>query len=111
VEKMKTKRLKRFYTDAIIESFVTSNDSTVNSYYDTPVDIICFIQPISGNEVFRYGRADEDSTHRMYCPVSVIANYGDKVTQNGVAYKVLFADQPTGISGVNDHKEIVLGLF
>ena len=69
------------------------------------------LQPISGNELFREGKAGEQSTHRCYTAVETPAGYGFKVVQNSVSYKMYFAIQPDGISSQNHHKEILCGLF
>ena len=104
-------QIKRFYSSATLEKYITSTDSTVINYYDTAVDIEIFIQPRRGDETFKNGRADQDVTYAGYCPVSTNADYGDKITQNGKSYKVLYSDQAQGISAVGDHKELILGDF
>jgi hypothetical protein len=58
-----------------------------------------FIQPRSGSESTAFNAVDEG-----YTPVQ----YGDRVEQDGVTWRVVFATQPTGISAVAHHKEIRL---
>ncbi len=70
-----------------------------------------FIQPVGGGETFREGKNGEQGTHRLYCPLPVVIDYGDKVVWNSLDFKVLYSIQPTGISGRGRHKEIILGLF
>lgn len=70
-----------------------------------------FIQPIGGGEAFRDGKAGEQATHRLYTGIVTPSKYGYRVTQNGQSYIMLYAIQPNGISGVNDHQEIILGVF
>jgi hypothetical protein len=70
-----------------------------------------FIQPISGNEIFRDGKGGEQATHRLYTNVSTPGVYGYKVEQNSQTYIMLYALQPGGISNVGHHKEVILGLF
>jgi len=70
-----------------------------------------FIQPISGHEKFRDGKNGEQATHRLYTSVDTPAIYGYKVIQNSQEYIMIYAIQPSGISGVEHHKEIVLQVF
>ena len=70
-----------------------------------------FIQPVGGGETFREGKGGEAATHRLYTGLSTPAVYGDRVTYKGQNYKVIYAIQPQGISSVEHHKEILLGLF
>lgn len=68
------------------------------------------IQPVSGSQGQFLGPViNETVTHRLYTDVNLPAQGGDKVTQNGVSWTVVFATQPDGISSVGDHKEILLG--
>lgn len=70
-----------------------------------------FIQPIGGGESFRDGKGGEAATHRLYTDVSTPGLYGDRVVQGSQFYKILYAIQPEGISAVNHHKEMILGIF
>jgi len=70
-----------------------------------------FIQPISGGERFRDGKNGEQATHRLYTDVDTPAKYGYKVIQNGQEYIMIYAIQPSGISAVDHHKEIILQVF
>lgn len=70
-----------------------------------------FIQPLSGGEVFRDGKGGESATHRLYTSVNTPTKYGYRITQNGQEYIMLYAVQPSGISGVVHHKELILGIF
>lgn len=67
-----------------------------------------FIQPVGGSETQRFGKTDEQYTHRCYCPVAVPAEYNDVITQGGVEWTVVFSTQTVGISSVNHHKELLL---
>jgi hypothetical protein len=71
-----------------------------------------FIQPVSGSESFERGKAGERVAYRMYVPMdNTVVQYGDRITQDGQKYIVIFSIQPTGISSTNGHREISLGLF
>lgn len=84
-----------------------ANSSTAPVYHDVGV-FRGFIQPSSGNETTTQGGLREEYSHILYCDVSTPAQYGDRVQANGVTWRVVFAAQPTGISGVNHHKELLL---
>lgn len=70
-----------------------------------------FIQPLSGHGQWQEGKHGEKATHRLYTATSTALLYEDKVTQNGQSYKVLYALQPSGVSGTGHHKEIIMELF
>ena len=71
-----------------------------------------FIQPVGGCETFREGKAGEQVTHRLYTGLSTPAEYGQRVTQSGQSYIVLYGGiQAGGISAVGHHKEVLLGVF
>ena len=70
-----------------------------------------FIQPVGGGESFDNYKIDEKVTARMYCPVSLNVVYGDKVSQGGIDYIVLYSFQPLGISQRLHHKEVLLGRY
>lgn len=82
-------------------------------FLDITSDIdVGFIQPLSGNEIFQYAKGGQNITVRMYTPIeNTELEYLDRVTQNGRSYTVIYADQQTGISGVGDHLEILMGKF
>jgi len=67
-----------------------------------------FIQPRSGQEQQRFNALNEQYTHICYCPVSVPAQYGDLIEQDGTTWRVVFSVQVTGISSVSHHKELLL---
>ena len=67
-----------------------------------------FIQPVSGGETLEFLRVDDKATHRLYCPVELLAQYGDIIEQSGQRFIVVYADQPNGITGFLFHKEILL---
>lgn len=100
--------LADYYTPLTLERAAYVGDNVPKSYAAVSGSHTGFIQPVSGNEQFKIGKAGEKVTHRLYTDVSSPAIYKDRVTQNGQVYYVVFAGQPTGISGVNDHKEILL---
>ena len=70
-----------------------------------------FIQPIGSSEVFEKGKAGEKATHRLYTAVDTPCEYGYRVTYNSQEYIMIQVIQPSGISGRDHHKEIILGLF
>jgi hypothetical protein len=94
-----------FFSDLTITT--TTSDGWQNTD-GAPVAGLGFIQPVSGGESFSHLNLAEIVTSRLYCPVETVAEYGSIVTQAGKKYLVLCADQPYGISGTSDHKEILL---
>jgi len=68
-----------------------------------------FIQPVGGNESFQHFNLAARVTARLYCPVGLNVKHGDIVTQDGIAYNVLYSEQPNGIAGTGSHKEVLLG--
>lgn len=88
-----------------------SNSFTGSDYTAVSGAFTGFIQPIGGNETFRDGKGGESATHRLYTNVTYGIVYGDRVEQNSQTYTVLYAIQPTGISGVSHHKEIIMAVF
>lgn len=105
--------LECYYTDVQIQERINAGSfqsgTTWQNLSGSPYK--GFIQPISGGETYRDGKAGEQATHRLYTSVQTPSIYGYKVIQNGQSYIMLYAIQPTGISGVDHHKEIVMGLF
>lgn len=101
--KMKPITIERKSIPAVLgtkPSFVTVSTATD----------VGFIQPTSGNEKFNFGKGSEDVRARLYCPMTnTEILYGDRITQNGQSYSVLFANQPTGISGMDTIKSIARG--
>ena len=71
-----------------------------------------FIQPVSSSEMFMMAKSAENATHRLYTNLGTDIVKGDKINQNSTDY-VVIADitQPTGVSGVDHHREILLGLI
>lgn len=94
-----------------IESYASATSYAGGSYTTLGTDYKAFIQPISGSEGFKQGKAGEEVTHRMYCPVSTPAAYGHRVTWNSTTYTMVYTDQPDGISSTEHHKEILLSRF
>ena len=70
-----------------------------------------FIQPVSASEQFKFGKSGENATHRLYTHIDTDIQRLDKVTQNGQSYTVLAFVQPAGVSGVDSHREILLGIY
>lgn len=103
--------IKSFYKPYLLEKRVVSAKSTTATTYGTAIVCSGFIQPIGGNETFKQGKGGEDVTSRLYNSANTVHAYGDKVTQSGQAYIVLYGTQPDGISGRNHHNEILLGAF
>jgi hypothetical protein len=106
--------IEDFYTSLDIDKVTTTGSGDVRStstWTAVSGDHIGFIQPVSGSESFRDGRAGEAVTARMYCPVDTPGEYLYRVTQNSVTYSMLYTIQPQGISSVSHHKEILLGDF
>jgi hypothetical protein len=69
-----------------------------------------YIQPVSGHEVFETGKGGEKITSRMYAPMTNTAvQYGDRITQDGQKYLIVYSIQPKGISAESHHKEILMG--
>lgn len=101
--------LTDFYKPFLIErrvggDFTDDEYITVGTYHG-------FIQPVSGTETFRDGKAGEQVTARLYTGLTTPGIYGYKVTQDGQSYIMLYTIQPVGISAVSHHKEILLGDF
>ena len=68
-----------------------------------------FIQPVSSSETFMQGKSADSTTHRLYTGLSTPVEKDYLIEQGASKYIVTDATfQPTGISGVNDHKEILL---
>lgn len=66
-----------------------------------------FIQQVSSDELFKMGKSAEESLQTLYTYMSTPALKGDRINQSGQNYRVVSGvTQPTGISGVNHHKEI-----
>ena len=86
-----------------------SSDTDPISWVDAPGINTGFIQPVSGKENFRNGRAGEQVEALMFTGIDTPGEYGYRVTQNGQSYMMLYTLQPEGISGVGHHKEITLG--
>jgi hypothetical protein len=89
----------------------TSNRLTVVQWGNnskTPTEYTGYIQPVSGGEVFKDGKAGEQVTHRLYTAVSVDFQYGDVITQDSQNYYVVYSDQVGGITNRQHHKEILL---
>ena len=88
---------------------------TTSTEWGGIVDVVTnwtgFIQPISGGEVFKNGRAGEEITHRLYIATNFTGVYRDKVIQNSISYRIVYSNQVEGISSVDHHKEILLELF
>jgi len=103
--------IEKYYKPYTLENRVISTRSTTATTYSDPIFAKGFIQPIKGDEEVAQGKGGEKATHRLYTYVSVNAKYGDRVTQYGQKYIVLFAGQPKGISSREHHKEIVLGVY
>jgi hypothetical protein len=97
--------LTDYYTPFTIEDRTGAGDFDGISWTSIGV-YFGFIQPVSMNAVFKDGKGGESATHRLYTGMTTPVKYGYKVTQNGQSYI-----QPAGISGVGDHKEIMMGLF
>jgi SPP1 family predicted phage head-tail adaptor len=100
-----------FYTDGFtIESRSTAPGyggntwATVGSYSG-------FMQPLTGNEVFKFGKSAGDVTHRFYTGLSTSVEQGYRITWQGQKYEVIYSDQPTGIAGRSSHKEILCKLI
>ena len=71
-----------------------------------------YIQPTGGNESFQFGKGSDSVQFRMFAPVDNTAIlYGDKITQDGQSFIVLWQFQPGGIAGEGHHKEILMGSF
>jgi hypothetical protein len=69
-----------------------------------------FLQPVSGSENFEHFKQDEKVTHRLYTPAGVKLLYGDIITYaDGLDYTVIFSLQENGISGIERHKEFLVG--
>jgi len=69
-----------------------------------------FIQPLSSSDTFKLGKNVEDATHRLYTSMSVnTLQKGDRISQGTQNYIVSDdVTQPTGVSSVNHHREILL---
>jgi len=70
-----------------------------------------FMQPISGNEVFQKGKGGESASYRFYTGMRTPVKYGYRITIGNQSYMMLYAEQPTGISGTQHHKEIICSIF
>lgn len=68
-----------------------------------------FVQPVGGNESFQHFNFASRITARLYCSVDLEIVHGMDVKQDGITYSVIYASQPTGISGTGSHVEILLG--
>lgn len=95
--------------------YVIHRTSSSGGYSPTPVESTVggfqgFIQPISGGESFDHLQLTDKVTFRLYTDTLAPLKAGDDVSQNGETYKVLWAFQPSGISGTSHHKEVLLGL-
>ena len=108
---MSIKVLEKYFTAFTLYTITPPGTGWGDSTWTAAGNYKGFIQPISGGEVFQDGKAGEKATHRLYTYVSTPVNYGDKVSQGGQDYFVIYAIQPAGISGVNHHKEVILGVF
>lgn len=68
-----------------------------------------FIQPVSGGQIRFLGpTVNEQATHRMYAQIAVPAVGGDIVEQDSVSWSVVQSLEPSGISAMGRHKEIML---
>lgn len=104
--------LNNFFSPLTIEERTTTGGSFgTTAWSDVVGDFTGFIQPIGGGETFRDGKGGEQATSRLYTTVDTPAVYGYRVTQNSQPYMMLYAIQPAGISGINRHKEIIMGLI
>ncbi len=104
--------LNAFFSSLTIEEKTTTGGSTGTvAWSDVVGDFTGFIQPIGGGETFRDGKAGEQATHRLYTTVDTPVIYLNRVTQNSQPYLMLYAIQPAGVSGINRHKEIIMGLI
>ena len=102
--------LTDYYTNFLLEEKSGGGDWTAVAW-GTVGTYKGFIQPVGGSETFRDGKAGEQVTHRLYTGLSTPAEYGQRVTQSGRTYIVLYTDQVNGISAVGHHKEVLLGDF
>ncbi len=99
-----------YYTSLLIQERDSGGSFQAQTWQNVgPYD--GFIQPVSGKENYRDGKAGEQATHRLYTDLETPAKYGYKVTQFGQSYIILYAIQPGGISGVDHHKEILMQVF
>ena len=71
-----------------------------------------FIQPVSSSEIFLQGKSAEVATHRLYTGMRTPIEKGQQVSQFGQSY-IVISDiiQPKGISGVNHHREVLMGII
>jgi hypothetical protein len=68
-----------------------------------------FIQPNGGgSERSQFNALNEEYTHIAFTDVSTPAQFGDRITQNGVTYRVVGAQQFDGIASRGHHKELQL---
>jgi len=104
--------LSNLYETIVIERNVSTGfDNATWTTVSTSTDV-GFIQPVSGAGEFKAGKNGEKVTSRMYTPMdNTLISYGDRVTQDSQKYLVVWPLQPSGISGKDHHKEILLGVF
>ena len=71
-----------------------------------------FIQPVSSSETFLQGKSAEKATHRLYTGMTTPIEKGYRINQKSQNYRVIASIiQPGGISGVDHHKEVLLGII
>lgn len=104
--------IKDFYESGLtIETRSTAAAYGGNTWSILGTDYKGFVQPLSSNDTFKQGKSGDDITHRFYTYVSTPAEYGYRLTWQGVKYIMTNTVQPSGISSVQHHKEILLRKF
>lgn len=104
--------IEKFYTDLTISTWTDNDEAGAEFTLLTPSDPYTgFIQPLAASNIRSQGKGAESGTHRLYTRLETPTAYGSKVIQDSQEYTVLTRLQPTGISGVNHHKEVNLGIF
>jgi hypothetical protein len=103
--------IEKYYKSLVIKEQVTTGGSFGTPAFNTVGTYKGFIQPVLGSEHVRNGKGQEEATHRLYTSLSTPFKYGYIVTQNSIDYMMLYGTQPSGISGKEHHKEILMGLY
>jgi hypothetical protein len=98
--------IENFYSDFDYKPPLAQNNWNTNGAWGEVQTFRGFIQSRSGNENTSYSSSNEKVSAILYTSIDVNLEYGGLINDK---YKVISQDNENGISGVNHHKEILLG--
>lgn len=100
--------IERYYRSFTLQRQSDGATPMSEPSYETLGTYRGYIQPRSGSETTSFSAVDESYRYVLYTDTSTPVRYGDRVVQDDVTWRAVFATQPAGIAGQAHHKEIGL---